>query len=141
IKKNECELNLPQNDFQMDELSDKIYNLTEGNPLILRLTLRELKNRFGQKSLTVYDCEDILPYSGDIQTYYEQLWQKIGDESKTLLISISCVSFKFSKYQLTDFLRFCFLDPSKVSRAFKSVSHILGEQDGKYSIFHTSFGL
>ena len=141
INRNECELNLPQNDFQIRELSDKIFTLTEGNPLILRFTLRELKNKFARRMITAYDCADILPYSGNIQTYYEQLWQKIGNESKTLLISVSSVSFKFSKVQLTNFLTFCFLDPSKVSSAFKSILHILGEQDDKYSIFHASFGL
>jgi hypothetical protein len=141
IKKNECGLNLPQQNIQIKELSNRIFELTEGNPLILRYSLRELKNNFGRKTITAYDCADILPYSGEIQTYYEQLWQKISNESKTLLISISSVSFKFSKDQLTDFLTHCFSDPSKVSLAFKSVSHILGEQNGKYSIFHTSFGL
>lgn len=141
IKNNQCELNLPQNHLQIKEFSDKIFTLTKGNPLILRFLFQELKNKFGRKTVTAYDCTDILPYSGDIQKYYEQLWQKIGDESKTLLISVSSVSFKFSKEQLTDFLTYCFSDPSKVSLAFKSGSHILGEQDGKYSIFHTSFSL
>jgi hypothetical protein len=141
IKKNQCELNLPENDSQIDEFSDKIFELTEGNPLILRFSLQELKNKFGSRIVTSYDCTDILPYSGDIQKYYEQLWQKIGDESKTLLITVSSVSFNFSKDQLTDFLTYCFSDPSRVSLAFKYGSHILGEQDGKYSIFHTSFGL
>jgi len=141
IKKNQCELNLPENDFQLDEFSDKIFELTKGNPLILRFSLQELKNKFGRRIVTAYDCTDILPYSGDIQKYYDQLWQKIGDESKTLLITVSSVSFNFSKDQLTDFLTYCFSDPSKVSLAFKNGSHILGEQDGKYSIFHTSFGL
>jgi len=141
IKKNKCELNLPQHDFQIEELSNGIFALTEGNPLILRYSLQELKNNFGQETITAYDCADILPYSGEIQTYYEQLWQKIGNESKTLLISVSSVSFKFSKDQLTDFLSYCFSDPSKVSLAFKSISHVLGEQNGKYSVFHTSFGL
>jgi len=99
IKKNQCELNLPQNDLQINEFSEKIFALTEGNPLILRFSLQKLNNQYGRKTVTTYDCTDILPYSGDIEKYYEQLWQKIGDESKTLLISVSSVSFKFSKEQ------------------------------------------
>ena len=141
IMKNQCELTLPENSYQINEFSEKIFILTEGNPLILRFSLQELKNKFGRQIVTAYNCTEIIPYSGDIQKYYEQLWQKIGDESKTLLISVSSVSFKFSKPQLTDFLSYCFSDPGKVSLAFKSASHILGEQDDKYSIFHISFGL
>ena len=89
--------------------------------------------------VTAYDCSDILPYSGDIQNYYALLWSKISQESKTLLMSIASVSFKFSKNQLIGFLTHCFSDPSKISSAFKSISHLLGEKYGKYSVFHMSF--
>lgn len=139
IRKNEIGLNFPSQKFQITELCNKIFSLSDGNPLILRYVLHELKNMNGTQVVTSYDCSDILPYSGDIQNYYAQLWSKITLESQTLLMSIASVSFKFSKYQLIGFLTHCFSDPSKISSAFKSISHLLGEKYGKYSVFHMSF--
>jgi len=139
IRKNEIGLIFSPQDFQITELCNRIFSLSDGNPLILRYVLNELKNMNGMQIVTAYDCSDILPYSGDIQNYYAQLWSKISIESKTLLMSIASVSFKFSKKQLNGFLTHCFSDPSKISTAFKSTLHLLGEKYGKYSVFHMSF--
>ncbi len=139
LNANLLELNLPKDSSQKNALVEKLFELTEGNPLHLRYTLRELKNKLGKTLLTVFDCEDLLPYGGEISLYYDSLWRKIPETSKTFVFLVAIADFSFEKSQLFEILPKFEDNPIKVQEGFKAISHLLDEKSQGISIYHNSF--
>lgn len=136
IHKNLIGLKLPEPSHLIVELQNKIFEITEGNPLHLRYTQQQLKSNAGTKIVTHYDCTNLLPYSGDIARYYDALWRQLSDEAKTLALTLLCVSFKFKKHQLFELMSAN--DPTKITQGYKAISHLLQERN-KITIYHNSF--
>lgn len=134
-------LNLPKDRSQKNALVEKLFALTEGNPLHLRYTLRELKNKHGKNLLTVFDCNDLLPYGGEISFYYDSLWRKIPETSKTFAFLIAIADFSFEKSQLLEIIPKFEDNPIKVQEGFNAISHLLDEKTQGISIYHNSFAL
>lgn len=132
-------LNLPKDSFQKNALVEKLFEITEGNPLHLRYTLRELKNKLGKTLLTVFNCDDLLPYGGEISLYYDSLWRKIPETSKTFAFLVVIADFSFEKSQIFEILPKFEDNPIKVQEGFKAISHLLDEKSQGISIYHNSF--
>ncbi|AEM79496.1 dsDNA nuclease domain-containing protein [Thermoanaerobacter wiegelii] len=132
-------LNLPKDSSQKKALVEKLFGLTEGNPLHLRYTLRELKNKLGNKLLTVFDCDDLLPYGGEIFIYYNSLWRKLPETSKTFAFLVAIADFSFKKFQLFEILPKFEDNPIKIQEGFKAISHLLDEKSQGIFIYHNSF--
>lgn len=139
IKKNLIGLNLPQDDGRARELNDKIFKLTQGNPLHLRYTLKLLKTVLGNKLVTAFECDNLLPYGDAISQYYDSLWRHLPDRGKTMTLIISCVGFRFSEEQLLNLLSSIEHDPSKISEGYKSIAHLLSQDRRGISVYHNSF--
>lgn len=132
-------LNLPKDSSQKKALVEKLFEITEGNPLHLRYTLRELKNKLGKNLLTVFDCNDLLPYGGEISIYYDSLWRKLPETSKTFASLVTIADFSFEKSQLFEILPKFEDNPIKVQEGFEAISHLLDEKSQGISIYHNSF--
>lgn len=141
ISKNNIKLNLPIHEFQRNEFYERIYKLTEGNPLHLRYTLHQLKINCKNNIVTVYDCENIIPYESDIEKYYATLWSQLSDESKTVALVISSVKFSFHEKELFELLSSISSSPFGISSSYNSISHLLFKYKGFLSIYHSSFEL
>lgn len=141
ILKNDIKLNLSIHEFQLNEFYEKIYKLTEGNPLHLRYTLNQLKINCKNNIVTVYDCENIIPYENDIEKYYTTLWSQLSDESKTVALVISSVEFSFHEKELFELLSLISSSPFGISNSYNSISHLLFKYKGFLSIYHSSFEL
>ncbi|HEY3363335.1 MAG TPA: dsDNA nuclease domain-containing protein [Methanosarcina sp.] len=141
ILKNDIKLNLSIHEFQLNEFCEKIYKLTEGNPLHLRYTLNQLKINCKNNIVTVYDCENIIPYENDIEKYYTTLWSQLSDESKTVALVISSVKFSFHEKELFELLPLISSSPFGISSSYNSISHLLFKYKGFLSIYHSSFEL
>ncbi len=132
-------LNITNDRQRKKEITSELFQLNEGNPLHLRYLLRELKNKIGNGPLTVFDLKDLLPYSGDIRKYYSSLWNKICVSGKTLAILIASAGFTLEKRHLIEILQSFENNPSKITKGFNSIYHLLNERKNIVSIYHNSF--
>lgn len=137
--KNIIGLKFPDHRSSLTELSDRLFEVTQGNPLHLRYSLHQLKNNLNKQLLTSYAFRFLLPYGGEIINYYDSLWRKLPTPAKTVAIIISSVTFQFKKNQLFDLMALFTEDPAKISEAFQSISHLLLEKKQRLTVYHTSF--
>ena len=137
--KNTVGLKLPDQTISMTELSDKLFEVTQGNPLHVRYSLHQLTNSLNNQMLTSYAFRFLLPYSGEITNYYDSLWRKLPALAKTVAIIISSTTFQFKKTQLFDLMSLLTENPAEISEAFQSVSHLLQERKQKLAVYHASF--
>jgi len=140
VEYNDVNLNLPQNELQMYEFVDKIIEITDKNPLILRYTLNQLKNSAENRIVTAYDCHDLIPYSGDIEQYYQRLWRSIPAEAQTIANLLASVNIRFTEEQLNDLLPCVIHEPHKISEGYRAISHLLKSEHHKILPYHSSFG-
>lgn len=138
IEYNDVDLNLPQ-DEQMCEFIDKVIEITDKNPLILRYTLKQLKNRAGNRIVTAYDCHDLIPYSGDIEQYYQRLWRSIPAEAQTIANLLASVNIRFTEEQLFDLLPRAIHESHIMIEGYKAISHLLKSEQNKILPYHSSF--
>ncbi|MDR7666034.1 dsDNA nuclease domain-containing protein [Methanosarcina sp. Z-7115] len=141
ILKNNIKLSLSIHESQTETFCERIYELTKGNPLHLRYTLHQLKINCKNSIVTVYDCENIIPYEKDIEKYYAALWRQLSDESKTIALIISSVTFSFHEKELFELLSSIASSPVEISKDYNSISHLLTNNKGLLSIYHNSFEL
>ncbi|MFY9201457.1 MAG: NACHT domain-containing protein [Methanosarcina flavescens] len=141
ILKNTIELKLPIHELHIKSLSERIYELTEGNPLHLRYTLYQLKTNCENGFVTVYDCENIIPYEKDIEKYYTTLWKQLPEVSKTIALVISSVEFSFHEKELFELLSSITSSPFGITSDYNSISHLLFKNKRILSIYHSSFEL
>jgi hypothetical protein len=139
IKKNCIELNFPQNNDQLTEVYDKIYEITQGNPLHLRYILNQLKITLGKKLVTKYECNNLVPYGNDIGQYYSSLWRTLPESGKMMALLISCAGFHFKQGQLFEVMATLEGDPTKISEGYKAIVHLFTTQKDVISVFHNSF--
>ncbi len=142
VKTNKTDLYLPDEAEQFKHLVEKLYSITEGNPLHLRYTLQQLKKISGNSLVTDYSCNDLLPYSTGIEKYYDSLWNQISDKAKELLLTVASVNFLFKEKQLIECISFFTTNPQDVTNGFNQISHLISKNKrDQMSVYHNSFEL
>jgi len=140
VTKNCTNLNLPDNDHGLSAFIDKIFDVTQGNPLHLRYLLNELKIRHSAGLVTEYSVGNIVPYGGDIADYYSALWRQLNDKAETILFTIASINFVFRRQQLLECVSSFESNPSDLSQAFRSIQHLTKEdRKNRISVYHNSF--
>src|SRR5258708_6847856 len=140
IVKNKIAITLPKEQQQFTSLEDKIYEITDGNPLHLRYTLQELKNKVGNAMLTEYACEGLIAYDDNIEKYYESIWKHISENAQTILLTVISVNFLFTEEQLIKCISQIAKKPSDISDGFSSIAHLVRfNYRSQISIYHNSF--
>ena len=139
VEKNETGLRLPNNDHGFIEFCDKVYRVSQGNPLHLRYTLVSLKNRNADRSVSSHDCDHFLQYTGDIESYYQALWRRLPSSGKTALISLSLIDTKLQAYNLKELISTFDTTPAVVTTTFNDIRHLLKSEATGLSIYHNSF--
>ena len=142
VRKNDMHLNLPKQDGQLKELVEKLYDISGGNPLHLRYSLKQLKDSLGKRLATQYECKKLIAYGGDIEKYYQTLWNQLPDKAKTVLLAISSVNFKFTHLQLIECVSSFVKKPAEITESFNSIVHLTSRDwRDRISIYHNSFEL
>jgi hypothetical protein len=118
-------------------LTNKIFEITKGNPLHLRYVLGEISN--SEEYISTYDLERIPPYKGDIKIYYQDIWRNLSDLAKTLCFSITALDFKLHKEQLIDLSGYLTPYPSQITSCFKEIAHLIVTELSGISVYHNSF--
>jgi len=135
-------LHLPDHDDQFKSLVERLFDITDGNPLHLRYSLKQLKNVFGNSLITEYSCGDLIPYGDGIEKYYDSLWHQISDKARTLLLTVASVNFLFTEKQLIECVSFSTGDPTQITNGFYEVSHLISTNARQQmSVYHNSFEL
>ncbi|CCH01965.1 hypothetical protein FAES_3962 [Fibrella aestuarina BUZ 2] len=138
ILSNSVGLNLPLDNIEATV--EKIFSLTEGNPLHLRYTLQTLKNQLGNTIAYHFNLPSVPPYQGDISSYYNVLWSSLPDSSRTAALVASSMDIGLTKKQLIEIISSIEPNPSTVGSSVSSIYHLLKEQFfGALTIYHNSF--
>jgi len=138
IKENILHLNLPEDENNFNDLLNKLYEITKGNPLHLRYVLTQLKNRLINMLVTEYECRNIIPYGSNIEEYYISLWRTLEDKTKSFLLTIISVSFQFTYEQFIECISSFNKSSTTISQNFKKVEHLIDPRR-KLRIYHNSF--
>ncbi|MFA5986505.1 MAG: ATP-binding protein [Parcubacteria group bacterium] len=142
IQKNNIKLHLPDQAELLKSLVEKLFSITDGNPLHLRYSLQQLKNISGNSIVTEYSCNDLISYGDGIEKYYDSLWNHISDNAKSLLLTMASVNFLFTEQQLIECISFFVTDSKDVTDGFNQISHLISKNiRGQMSVFHNSFEL
>lgn len=142
VSTNKTQLNLADQKNQLRDLVQKLYEITSGNPLHLRYSLKQLKNKLGKRRISQYECDRLTPYSGDIERYYQSLWNQLPGTAKTILLAISSVNFYFTYHQLIECVSSFIKKPTKITNTFNMISHLISrDRRNRVSIYHNSFKL
>ncbi len=142
VRNNSVGIHLPEHAQQYDNLIEKLFSTTNGNPLHLRYTLQQLKNIFGNGLVSDYSCNDLVPYGEGIETYYASLWNQLSDNARTLLLTVVSVNFSFTERQLIECLSVSASAPADITNGFNQVSHLIAANSrGQLNVFHNSFDL
>ncbi|PKM98254.1 MAG: hypothetical protein CVU79_04175 [Elusimicrobia bacterium HGW-Elusimicrobia-3] len=139
VRKNVLQLKLPDNSMQLNDLCDEIYKLCSGNPLHLRYILNTLRLKKTSSIVTDYDCRGLLPYSDDIEQYYQALWRSLPNFTKSLALVFVSASFEPTQEQLCQIATALGLRVNEITEALQNILHLLKNQHGHLSIFHNSF--
>ena len=141
INKNEIWLKLPEDNRQLRELYEKIFEITQGNPLHLRYILQQLKKENQNNLVTDYSCNKLIPYNNDIKNYYENLWKSLDISVRTFLLIFVSIDFNFTYKQFIECVSsFENSLEQTISEKFNKVDHLIFKDTrDKLRIFHDSF--
>ncbi|AZI67476.1 NACHT domain-containing protein [Kaistella daneshvariae] len=120
-----------------EKIISKIQKLTAGNPLHLRYVLTEIKNR--KMYLSTYDLDNISPYNGEIEKYYEAIWRRLPELCKTISFALTTLDFKLQEEQLYSLVSNLDIKPHKIVESFTQIRHLFRFDLRGISVFHNSF--
>lgn len=124
-------------DHLVEQLSDALYRKSKGHPLLLRYMVRTLQEQ--AISITVSNIEQLpgCPHE-DINSYYEELWRTLPEESRQLLHLLAACPFSWPRQGLFDCLRATGMTLIDVRCALNQVEHLLLQDELGLSPFHSS---
>ncbi|WHF51273.1 ATP-binding protein [Chryseobacterium gotjawalense] len=120
-----------------ETIISKIQKLTQGNPLHLRYVLTEIKNQ--KMHLSAYDLDNIPSYNGEIEEYYQVLWRRLPEVSKTISFALTTLEFKLQEEQLYSLVSNLDIKPHKIVESFTQIRHLFRFDLQGISVFHNSF--
>lgn len=119
------------------ECTDRLFDLSEGNPLHLRYLLSELSTTGGHFSS--YDLDRLKPYNGDISNYYSALWKTLPSLAQSLCYAITALDFRLQHEQLFSLAAYLTRYPAEISDAFRDIKHLIRTELSGISVYHNSF--
>ena len=138
VSANQIGLNLPDDSLQLAPILAKIRNMTHGNPLHLRYTLRQLKLQQGATQVSEYGLQDLVPYDNEIGVYYATLWRNVPEAAKSLILAIQILDVPLSEEQFFDLTGSLVSTPVEVTTAHMKIAHLVSRERDGYHLFHAS---
>ncbi len=139
---NKTDLHLPDHSDMLTSLANRLFEISDGNSLHLRYSLKQLKISSGNSLVTEYSCENLIPYGQGIEKYYEALWRQISPQAKTILITLSDVNFLFTEQQLSECTAFFVINPADITVGLNQISHLISiNARNQISVYHNSFDI
>jgi hypothetical protein len=139
LRRHRRELELPGASFEyaLEQLSEAMYDKSQGHPLHLRYTFAAMQE---QRLAMTPETVRALPgcAHADISAYYGELWRAIPEESRRILCLLAACPFSWPREGILD----C-LDPqgdrrSDLISALRQVRHLLRQDSLGLRPFHSS---
>jgi len=140
VTQNEIGLKLPDHQLQLSPVLIRIRELTKGNPLHLRYTLRQVREQVQDRTITEHDFQQLLPYDTPIGKYYTSLWAQLSGISKSMLISLRLIDEPITEDQFVDLAGKLVDSVPDISSGYKGIRHLLVSHRRGLGFFHTSMG-
>ena len=86
--------------------------------------------------LSSYDLDNISPYDGEIEKYYEALWRRLAEISKTISFALTTLDFKLQEEQLYSLISNLDIKPHKIADIFTQIRHLFRFDLRGISVFH-----
>lgn len=136
---NKTGVTLPVETRLLQEICNRLFEITVGNPLHLRYCLRSLKSHCKDRTIQKKHCEMLTPFGGDISNYYRALWETLPAFSKTIAASIKLINYPLRPKQLNEVVSALASKPTEISEGLRAVSHLLRFASRGVEIYHSSF--
>ena len=141
VKENRAGLQLPEDATELRLFLRKIEEITKGNPLHLRYTLKEVAGVSSGRIATAHDLSHVIPYDREIENYYEVLWRQLSGVSRSMLMAISFVHEPLLEDEFLDFAGLLVDSVSDISEGFHSIRHLVDVKRYGVAFFHSSLEL
>jgi NACHT domain len=123
-------------DHAVEAVATRLAEITEGLPLHAHYCLVQLEALSQQGIVLEYTLDQLVPYGGDLGSYYETIWEALSPETKVLAIVLAVAEFAVPR----DAMPMLFSGTaSDLQRALESLRPFVNETIHGLTLFHASF--
>lgn len=116
------------------QISQAILNISHGYPLHIIYSLNSL--RLSENGISKYEVERLPTCpDGDINAYYENLWIRLSEGAKEILLLIANADFSWPN---ESHLGYCFEDSLTFRNSFSEIQHLVEKRLSGVTPFHSS---
>lgn len=116
------------------EISQALLDISHGYPLHIVYSMNSLQ--LTKDKINKYDVEKLPTCpDGDIHAYYENLWVKLSESAKEILLLIANADFSWPD---KTHLGYCFLDSLIFQNSFSEIQHLVEQRLSGIYPFHSS---
>jgi hypothetical protein len=128
--------NLQISEHDTNSLAARLLRITEGLPLHAHYSLVQLEIVSGGQYLhdTVFD--QLIPYGGDLKTYYDAIWDPLTAETKVLAVLFAIADFAIPRGALSELFHG---SAPELQRGYEQLRPFINESERGISLFHASF--
>jgi NACHT domain len=128
--------NLQISEHDTNSLAARLLRITEGLPLHAHYSLVQLEILGEGRYLrdTVFD--QLIPYGGDLETYYDAIWDPLTAETKVLAVLFAIADFAIPRRALSELFHG---SAPELQRGYEQLRPFINESDSGISLFHASF--
>lgn len=128
--------NLQISEHDTNSLAARLLRITEGLPLHAHYSLVQLEIVSGGRYLhdTVFD--QLIPYGGDLKTYYDAIWDPLTAETKVLAVLFAIADFAIPRGALSELFHG---SAPELQRGYEQLRPFINESERGISLFHASF--
>ncbi|MCP4366232.1 MAG: hypothetical protein GY800_13180 [Planctomycetes bacterium] len=139
VNANSDKLQLPDNKLLINEICSAFFNVTNGHPLHLRYSIEYLSNNLKGRTLNKSDVDNLPPYGGNIEQYYQELWRRLPEEGKELAILLAVADFPLQEEQLVQCLYKQNGTIAHFIEGLNQIRHLTKDTTNGLAPFHPSF--
>jgi hypothetical protein len=120
----------------VDAVATRLAQITEGLPLHAHYSVIQLESLSRQRFIMEDVLDQLVPYGGDLEKYYETIWQTFGPETKILAIVFAVSEFPVPRAAMPAVFNGT---ATELQRAIEMLTPFVNETLQGLTLFHASF--
>ena len=120
----------------ISSIATRLWRITEGLPLHAHYSLVQLEILSHGGCLHDSLLDQLLPYSGDLEKYYQDMWDLLVPETKILAVLLALAEFVIPREAAGELFQGT---PAEFQRGYEHLQPLLKESGSGISLFHASF--
>lgn len=120
----------------LEAVSARLAQISEGLPLHAHYSVVQLEGLSRQGFIMEDVLDQLVPYGGDLQRYYETIWQTFNPETKILAIVLAVAGFPVPPAAMPNLFNGT---ATELQRAIESLKPFINETFQGLTLFHASF--